>query len=150
MEPYYYSQMNKVQQNAYHAMKTGLMSMAPLFMVPKLENRELGDIFFQLRLDCPEIFYASGFHYRFYPEANKVEMIPEYLFEKGKIKEHQKAMESRLSKLARPAVDLPEWEKELYIHDFICSSVRYDKLKKAYSHEIIGPLGQGVKELPRR
>lgn len=144
MEPYYYSQMNKVQQNAYHAMKTGLMSMAPLFMVPKLENRELGDIFFQLRLDCPEIFYASGFHYRFYPEANKVEMIPEYLFEKGKIKEHQKAMESRLSKLARPAVDLPEWEKELYIHDFICSSVRYDKLKKAYSHEIIGPLGQGV------
>jgi len=83
MEPYYYSQMNKVQQNAYHAMKTGLMSMAPLFMVPKLENRELGDIFFQLRLDCPEIFYASGFHYRFYPEANKVEMIPEYLFEKG-------------------------------------------------------------------
>ena len=45
MEPYYYSQMNKVQQNAYHAMKTGLMSMAPLFMVPKLENRELGDIF---------------------------------------------------------------------------------------------------------
>lgn len=144
MEPYYYSQMNKVQQNAYHAMKTGLMSMAPLFMVPKLENRELGDIFFQLRLDCPEIFYASGFHYRFYPEANKVEMIPEYLFEKGKIKEHQKAMESRISKLARPAVDLPEWEKELYIHDFICSSVRYDKLKKAYSHEIIGPLGQGV------
>ena len=63
--------------------------MAPLFMVPKLENRELGDIFFQLRLDCPEIFYASGFHYRFYPEANKVEMIPEYLFEKGKIKEHR-------------------------------------------------------------
>lgn len=53
-------------------------------------------------------------------------------------------MESRISKLARPAVDLPEWEKELYIHDFICSSVRYDKLKKAYSHEIIGPLGQGV------
>ncbi|MFR6330691.1 MAG: hypothetical protein ACLUOI_19015 [Eisenbergiella sp.] len=47
-------------------------------------NRELGDIFFQLRLDCPEIFYASGFHYRFYPEANKVEMTLEYLFEKVK------------------------------------------------------------------
>ena len=37
-----------------------------------------------------------------------------------------------------------EKEKELYIHDFICQNVRYDKLKKAYSHEIIGPLGQGV------
>ena len=30
------------------------------------------------------------------------------------------------------------------MHDFICENVRYDKLKKAYSHEIIGPLGQGV------
>ena len=30
------------------------------------------------------------------------------------------------------------------MHDFICENVRYDKLKKAYSHEIIGPLGQSV------
>ena len=37
-----------------------------------------------------------------------------------------------------------EKEKELFIHDFICQNVHYDKLKKAYSHEIIGPLGQGV------
>jgi len=53
-------------------------------------------------------------------------------------------MASRVEKLARPAKTLSEWEKEKYIHDFICENVRYDKLKKAYSHEIIGPLGQGV------
>ena len=34
--------------------------------------------------------------------------------------------------------------EEKYIHDFICENVTYDKLKKAYSHEIIGPLGHGV------
>ena len=39
---------------------------------------------------------------------------------------------------------MSEWEKEKYIHDFICDNVTYDKLKKAYSHEIIGPLGHGV------
>ena len=39
---------------------------------------------------------------------------------------------------------MSEWEKEKYVHDFICENVRYDKLKKAYSHEIIGPLGQSV------
>lgn len=49
-----------------------------------------------------------------------------------------------MEKLIRPAAKLSEWEKEKYIHDFICENVRYDKLKKAYSHEIIGPLGQGV------
>lgn len=71
-------------------------------------------------------------------------MIPEYLFDKGKVKDHQKAMKARIAKLARPAESLTEWEKERYIHDFICTGVRYDKLKKPYSHEIIGPLGQGV------
>ena len=71
-------------------------------------------------------------------------MNPEYLFEKGKIKEHKKALESRVEKLIRPAAKLSEWEKEKYVHDFICENVRYDKLKKPYSHEIIGPLGQGV------
>lgn len=144
MEPYYYSQMNKAQQNAWAAMKNGLTALAPSFPVPRLEGRELTDIFFKLRLDCPEIFYGIGFHYRFYQDSANVEMIPEYLFDKGKIKEHQKAMKARVDKLARPAVSMTEWEKERYIHDFICENVRYDKLKKPYSHEIIGPLGHGV------
>lgn len=144
MEPYYYTRMDKAQQAAYKAIKTGLTSLAASFPVPKLEQRELGDIFFKLRLDCPEIFYGTGFRYRFFPDSAAVELIPEYLFEKGKIREHQKAMESRVEKLVRPAKSLAEWEKELYIHDFICGNVRYDKLKKPYSHEIIGPLGHGV------
>ena len=33
---------------------------------------------------------------------------------------------------------------KIIVHDFICANVHYDKLKKSYSHEIIGPLGQGV------
>lgn len=144
MQPYYYGQMNKIQQSAYYAMKEGILSLAPSFAVPKLENKDLADIFFKLRLDCPEIFYGTGFHYRFYPDSTSAEFFPEYLFDKGKIEEHKKALEARIAKLVRPAQTLTEWEKELYVHDFICENVRYDKLKKAYSHEIIGPLGQGV------
>ena len=53
-------------------------------------------------------------------------------------------MTARVEKLIRPAQKLSEWEKEKYVHDFICENIRYDKLKKSYSHEIIGPLGQGV------
>ena len=144
MEAYYFQRMSKPQQAAYHAMKTGFTALSPSFSVPKLENRDMAEIFFQLRLDCPEIFYVTSFSYRFYPGADHVEMVPEYLFEKSKIKEHQKALSSRISKLVRPAQNLSPLEKEQYIHDFICQNVRYDKLKKSYSHEIIGPLGQGV------
>lgn len=141
---YYYNRLPKEEQAAYHAIRTGLLALSPSFAVPRLPDRRLGELFFLLRLDCPEIFYASGFHFRFYPDSGHVEFIPEYLFEKNKIREHQKALSSRIAKLARPAQSMNEQEKEQYIHDFICENVRYDKLKKPYSHEIIGPLGQGV------
>lgn len=144
MEPYYYNHMNKQQQAVYHAMKMGIQSLAPSFSCPRMEGKELTDVFLKLRLDCPEIFFVSGFHFRYYPDSANVELSPEYLFDKNKIKDHQKAMKARVEKLVRPAVTMAELEKEQYVHDFICQNVRYDKLKKSYSHEILGPLGQGV------
>ena len=141
---YYYQMLNKEQQKAYYAIREGLMSLAPSFAVPRLSSKELTDIYFMVRLDHPEIFYSVSFTYRFYQEADHVEMHPEYMFPKAKIQEHRRAMTSRVQKLVRPAEKLDEKGKELYIHDFICENVHYDKLKKPYSHEIIGALGQGV------
>lgn len=144
MEPYYYNQLSKQQQAAYHVIKTGLSALAPSFAVPLLDGKELSDIYFMIRMDDPTLFWSVKFRYRYYRDSDKAEMIPEYLFDKGKIRDHQKAMKARVEKLVRPAVKLSEMEKLLYVHDFICQNVRYDKLKKTYSHEIIGPLGQGV------
>ena len=144
MEPYYYSQMNKQQQKIYQVVKSGLESLSQSFDVPRVEGAELSDIFHKIRLDCPEIFYASTFRYSFYEDSTLLKVKPEYLFEKNKIKEHQLAMKTRVEKLARVVKDKSDLEKEQYIHDFICENVTYDKLKKQYSHEIIGPLGQGV------
>ena len=144
IQDYYYQQMNKCQRAAYYAMYEGFVRILPEFLVPRLDNRELTDIFFRLRLDHPEIFYVTTFSYRFTPVSESVLMAPEYMFEKKKIKEHQKALEGRLTRLVRSAGGLGVWEKEKYIHDFICANVTYDKLKKQYSHEIIGPLTQGI------
>ena len=144
MEPYYYQTLSKAEQSSYQAMQAGLQAFAPSFPVPLLENRALTDVFMKLRLDCPQLFYAGIFQYRYYPDSRNAELIPAYLFEKGKLKEHQKALQARVEKLVRPVTRCSDEEKLLYIHDFICEHVHYDKLKKPYSHEIIGPLGQGV------
>lgn len=141
---YYFNKLNKIQQSAYHAMFEGLSAMEPSFYVPRLSNKELGDIYFLLRLDHPELFYSETFTYKFYENSESVELSPVYLYEKKKLKDHKQAMESRIKKLTAAAAKLSEKEKELYIHDFICQNVTYDKLKKPYSHEIIGPLGLGV------
>ena len=78
MEPYYYRQMDKTAQAAYHAMKTGITALRPSFSVPKLDGPVLSEIFFKLRLDCPEIFYVTGFSYRYAYGADNVELVPEY------------------------------------------------------------------------
>ena len=144
MEPFYYNRMDKERQAVYRAMQQGLLSLADSFQIPRIDGYALSDIFFELRLDHPEIFWVSSFKYRYFADSPNLIFIPEYLFEKSKIKDHQKAMKARVEKLARPAAKLSELEKEKYIHDFICENIHYDKLKKPYSHEIIGPLGQGV------
>lgn len=58
-------------------------------------------------------------------------MIPEYMFEKKKIKEMKTALESRISRLVRQAEGMTPEEKEKYVHEFICSNVTYDKLKNS-------------------
>ena len=73
-----------------------------------------------------------------------MELLPEYLFDKAKIRAHQQAVTARLARLTRPLEGKTEAEKELAVHDFILENVRYDKLKKPYSHEILGPMTQGV------
>ncbi len=143
-QEYYFSQMNKDCQAAYRAMLAGFLNIDSEFAVPRLSDQELTDIFFRLRLDHPEIFYACGFGYRYTDVSEYVQLLPKYMFEKKKVREHQKALEGRVNRLIRPAQTLPDVDKEKYIHDFICANVTYDKLKKQYSHEIIGPLQQGI------
>ena len=139
--------MSKDKQNVYRAMLHGLMELSDEFLIPQVPTTDgnwLYDVFFQLRLDHPEIFWAVGFKYRYYKDSPNLILIPEYIFDKNKIREHQKALGARVDKLVRTAMKFSEWDKEKYVHDFICENIRYDKLKKPYSHEIIGPLGHGV------
>ena len=146
-EEYYYGRMPKDKQNTYRAMLAGLMDLSDEILLPQVPTTDgnwLYDVFFQLRLDHPEIFWAVGFKYRHYKDSPNLILIPEYIFDKNKIREHKKALHARVEKLVRPAAKFSELDKEKYVHDFICENIRYDKLKKPYSHEIIGPLGHGV------
>jgi len=141
---YYYEQLNKDQKKVYLAIKEGLEQMKTSFPVLRCDSKELCDIYFMVRLDHPRLFYSVSFRYRYYEDSTYLELIPDYLFKKDKLKEHEAAMEARITRLAKQAEKLDEKGKEKFIHDFICTQVRYDKLEKEYSHEIIGALGNGV------
>ena len=144
MDGFYYKGLNREEKSAYEQMRAGFESLAPAIRVARLEPARLAEVYLRLKLDTPLLFYVTGYSYRFYPGAEHVELLSEYLFDKGKIRTHQQAIAARIERLTRPLQGKSQMEKEMAIHDFILDSVRYDKLKKSYSHEIIGPLTQGV------
>ena len=143
-QEYYFGLLNENEQRGYREILEGIRSFEDKFYLSLSGDNEIDRVYHAVLKDHPEIFWLTGFRYKYYQNSPNFIFIPEYLFKKEKIIEHQKAMNARVEKLVRPAMKLSEWEKEKYVHDFICENVCYDKLKKPYSHEIIGPLGQGV------
>lgn len=144
MDGFYYKGLGREEKAAYEQMKTGFEQLMPAVRVIRLERERLAEVYLRLKLDTPLLFYVTGYSYRYYPGADHVELIPQYLFDKGKIRTHRQAVSARIQRVIRPLQGKSQREKELAIHDFILDNVRYDKLKKPYSHEIIGPLTQGV------
>lgn len=76
--------MNKTQQSAYHNILQGFQNMADEILLPRMEPEELYNVFFQLRLDHPEIFRATGFRYKYYHDSPNLIFVPEDLFVKIK------------------------------------------------------------------
>ena len=79
MEPFYYSKMNKMQQAAYHAICQGVLQMEKEIQVPRMSGEELYNVFFRMRLDHPEIFWATGFKYRYFLDSTNLIFVPEYM-----------------------------------------------------------------------
>ena len=84
MEPYYYQKMNKQKQAVYHAILQGITALSDEFQISALDGPELYDVFFQLRLDHPEIFWASViFKYKYFKDSLNYILYRVY-FEKNK------------------------------------------------------------------
>ena len=78
MEPFYYQHLIKSEQAVYHAIKTGVTALEDHFLVPYADPARISMIFFLVRLDCPEIFYAVTFKLRKWPQSDNLEILPEY------------------------------------------------------------------------
>ena len=141
---YYYGQLSRPLQGVYDALLGGFRALTPGIRIPMLDEKQLADVYLRLKLDEPLLFYVTGYRCRWMTGAAHMELLPEYLFDKAKIRTHQQAVSARLARLTKPLEGKSEAEKELAVHDFILENVRYDKLKKPYSHEILGPMTQGV------
>ena len=102
-QAYYFSLMQPAERETYHALLVGLRNLSPSIRIPRLSGEQLSTLFFQLRLDHPEIFYAVGYSCRGSVGAESWDFLPDYMFQKSKIQEHQKALQARMERVLRSA-----------------------------------------------
>ena len=108
---YYYGQLTKPLQGVYDTLLSGFRVYAPSIRIPDVEQGQLAEVYLRLKLDEPLLFYVTGYRCRWMPGAAHLELLPEYLFDKSKIRTHQQAIEARLSRLTRPLQGKPELEQ---------------------------------------
>ena len=101
MAGYYYGQLSKEKKAVYDMLAAGCDALAAVIRVPDLGTEVLSDIYLRMKLDLPLLFFVTGFHYRKMPGADHVEVLPDYLFDRGKVKMHRQAVMARLERLAR-------------------------------------------------
>ncbi len=141
---YYESTLSPAERAAYGALLRGISASQRSFSAPRLDTARLGEIFNMMKLDHPLIFNAQSLAFAYSDRSTNVTVKPEYSMKKQEYESTLGIIEKRLGKVLAPAKDLSLPEKERFIHDYIVKSVRYDKLKKQYSHEVTGPLCHGI------
>ena len=61
MEEFYYQKMDRQKQAVYHGMLQGVRQLADQIQLPRVDGKELYDIFFQMRLDHGNILGGRVF-----------------------------------------------------------------------------------------
>ena len=152
VDRYYYHQLNKDEQKIYKIFYKGVMAHQDIIPIPMkgLPSQEFMDhVFLALTRDNPLIYFLnqSAFSYA-QDDSGNVAIIPQYFFDKDKVKEYNRKIEEAVNGLAAQLklTEGSEYEKELKIHDWLCQNIDYDEkghdpkdvAKFIVSHNIIG------------
>ena len=152
VDRYYYHQLNKDEQKIYKIFYKGVMDHQDVIPIPMkgLPSQEFMDhVFFALTRDNPLIYFLHPSECNYaQDEFGNVAIVPQYFFDKDKVKEYNRKIEEAVNGLAAQLklTEGTEYEKELKIHDWICENVDYDEkghdpknvAKFIVSHNIIG------------
>ncbi|MBR6917184.1 MAG: hypothetical protein IKN38_03280 [Clostridia bacterium] len=141
---YYEGQLAAEEAAAYRAMRRALLARERTFSVPWLGTARLGDIYSMVKLDDPNVFGIDKLAFKYTSASSNAVVAPAYLMKKAEYTETLAIVQKRVKKIMAKTEGMDKLRKELYIHDYIVENVRYDKLKKAYSHEVTGPLCHGI------
>lgn len=123
-EKYWYKSLSSNEKKAYDNIYNEIKDFPQKISVPKINSKELGKVFVALSYDNPELFFLSksssiesvGFKYYF---------VPQYIMLKQEYELNLQKVNAIVENIKSRTLDMNEYEKELYIHDYIIENCEY-------------------------
>ena len=123
---YYYNHLNDGDKEIYLALYSSFMRFDDAVTTPADES-SLKDIFKAVLYDNPHIFWVEH-DFEYVINENSVKFIPHYRYNESESEVIKSQIDSKINYIVNMADDYStEFEKELYIHDYICESTIYDE-----------------------
>lgn len=122
---YYYNALTDNEKHAYRIIYAALPEFPDEIIVPKMSDDELENIFEALSYDNPELFFM-GKRCSLTSIGNVYYFVPEYIMDKDTYESYMSKV-SEKSELIIAAVSSmsDDYEKELYIHDYLAENCTY-------------------------
>ena len=123
---YYYNNLDDSDKGIYLTLYSSFMRFDDSVTIPA-EESSLKDIFKAVLYDNPHIFWIEH-DFEYVINENSVKFIPHYRYNESESKVIKSQIDSKINYIVNVADDFStDYEKELYIHDYICDNTIYDE-----------------------
>ena len=123
---HYYNSLNETQKDAYEVMYTSFMSFEDSFSICTTAD-EANDIFVAVLYDNPHIFWVSN-NYKYVENTSSITFNPEYRLTETESNEISQKLNKKVNEIVSSIeTSSSEYEKELYIHNYVCENTVYDE-----------------------
>lgn len=130
-QKYYYGQLEEEEKTVYKEIMQGALELSPEIYIHSSDARRTNEIFKQVLKDRPDIFWCDGTakttHYEGPEEYTVLE--PVYSCTAEEKKRRQAEIDTGVEKcLAGISADASDYEKILYVFEYIVNTVEYDAM----------------------
>ena len=123
---YYYNQLDDVDKEVYVTLYSALMSFDDSVILPT-DEQTLNKLYTAVLYDNPHIFWVEH-DYSYVINEFSIKFTPSYRYEEVEVQTISNQIEDKINEITDVADDYSsDYEKELYIHDYVCNNTVYDE-----------------------
>jgi hypothetical protein len=134
---HFYSKLSLEQRDIYDIILTGLVFQKERIDIPRREMAEISSIFGYLLRENPKIFYTNTFTLSTRSKSTRATVIPDYKYTRSQITEYTELIERHLQNFEHIKY-ASDFEKELYVQNYILKNFRYDHNLGELAYNVLG------------